>query len=79
MRDLDIDGVARKDERVSVPFDSETYEWLEKMAEQEERPTARQVTLYVKAVRELIDDQGFRLVEGKLRRVTATVDEEIDY
>ncbi len=78
MRELELDGVARKDERLSVPFDSETYEWLEKMAAEEERPTARQVTLYVKAVKELIEEQGFQLVQGKLRRVTVNTEEEVE-
>lgn len=70
MQDLGTDGLPRKDERISVPFDAETYERLDQMANQEERPIARQVTLLVKAAIELIDEQGFRLVEGKLRKLT---------
>lgn len=70
MRDLVTNDLPRKDERISVPFDTETYERLEQMADQEERPIARQVTLLVKAAFELIDEQGFRLVEGKLRKIS---------
>lgn len=70
MRDLVTSDLPRKDERISVPFDAETYERLEQMANQEERPIARQVTLLVKAAFELIDEQGFRLVEGKLRKIS---------
>ncbi|MEP0913082.1 hypothetical protein NDI45_19405 [Leptolyngbya sp. GB1-A1] len=62
--------VARKDERVTVPFDRETLERVEAMANQEERPVARQITLLVKAALELIDQQGFKLVDGKLRKVS---------
>lgn len=64
-----VSDVPRKDERVTVPFDRETLDRVEEMASQEERPTARQVTLLVKAAIELIDEQGFKLVEGKLRKV----------
>ena len=70
MRDLVTSDLPRKDERISVPCDAETYERLEQMANQEERPIARQVTLLVKAAFELIDEQGFRLVEGKLRKIS---------
>ena len=70
MRDLVTSELPRKDERISVPLDGETYERLEQMANQEERPIARQVTLLVKAALELVDDQGFRLVEGKLRKIS---------
>jgi len=69
MQNLTTD-VARKDERVTVPFDRETLERVEAMANQEERPVARQITLLVKAALELIDQQGFKLVDGKLRRVS---------
>ncbi|MBD2462279.1 hypothetical protein H6G89_14620 [Oscillatoria sp. FACHB-1407] len=69
MQDLAVD-VARKDERVTVPFDRETLERVEAMADQEERPVARQITLLVKAALELIDHQGFKLVDGKLRKVS---------
>lgn len=64
-----VSDVPRKDERLTVPFDRETLDRVEEMASQEERPTARQVTLLVKAAIELIDEQGFKLVEGKLRKV----------
>jgi len=64
-----VSEVPRKDERVTVPFDRETLDRVEKMASQEERPTARQITLLVKAAIELIDDQGFKVVGGKLRKV----------
>ncbi|GAB4381153.1 MAG: hypothetical protein Kow00121_38940 [Elainellaceae cyanobacterium] len=65
-----VTDVARKDERVTVPFDRETLNRVEAMADQEERPVARQVTLLVKAALELIDEQGFKLVDGRLRKVS---------
>jgi len=69
-----IAEVARKDERVTVPFDRETLDRLGVMAEQDERPVARQITVLVKAAMELIEEQGFRLVDGKLRKVTIQAD-----
>lgn len=63
--------MARRGERVSVQFDDETLlKRVEEMAEVEERPISRQVLLLVKAAIELIDEQGFHLVNGKLRRGT---------
>lgn len=70
MRDLVTGELPRKDERISVPFDPETYKRLEELASQEERPIARQVTLLVKAALELMDEQDFHLVAGKLRKVS---------
>lgn len=70
-----VEDLARKDERVSVPFDPETYDRIEKMAEIEDRPVARQISLLVKAALELVDEQGFHLINGKLRRGTF---EELD-
>jgi hypothetical protein len=71
-----VSEVPRKDERMTVPFEREVLDRLEEMARQEERPTARQVTLLVKAAIELIDEQGFRLVSGKLRKVTEHLDDD---
>lgn len=70
MRDLKkVDELARKGDRVSVQFDDENLlRQVEKMAEIEERPTSRQITLLVKAAVELIEEQGFHLVGGRLRR-----------
>lgn len=72
MRDVKkVDELARKGDRVSVQFDDETLlRQVEKMAEIEERPTSRQIVLLVKAAIELIEDQGFHLVGGRLRRGT---------
>lgn len=62
--------VPRKDERVTVPFDRETLNRIEEMANQEERPVARQILLLTKAALELVEQQGFKLVDGKLRKVS---------
>jgi hypothetical protein len=61
----------RSGERVSVQFDDENLlKRIEEMAIDEERPVSRQVLLLAKAAVELIDEQGFHLVGGKLRRGT---------
>jgi hypothetical protein len=81
MRDVKkVDELARKGDRVSVQFDDENLlRQIEKMAEMEERPTSRQIMLLVKAAVELIEEQGFHLVSGRLRRGTfeqLDIDEE---
>lgn len=81
MRDIKkVDDLARKGDRVSVQFDDENLlKQIENMAEMEERPTSRQIVLLVKAAIELIDEQGFHLVGGRLRRGTfeqLDIDEE---
>lgn len=58
--------VPRKDERVTVPFDSETLRRVEELAKVQERPVSRQVLLLVKAALALMDEQGYKLVDGKL-------------
>lgn len=70
-----VTEVPRKDERITVPFDRETLSRVEEMAGQDERPVARQITILVKAAIELMDDQGFKLVEGKLRKITVEEEE----
>jgi hypothetical protein len=74
-----VSEVPRKDERLTVAFDKETLDRVAEMASQDERPTARQVLLLVRAAIELIDEQGFKLVEGKLRKVLEQSLEEMDY
>jgi len=72
MRDLKtVEELARKGDRVSVQFDDEDLlRKIEEMAQTEERPTSRQIVVLVKAAIELIDEQGFHLINGKLRRGT---------
>ncbi len=66
-----VEELARRGERVSVQFDDEALlKRVEEMAGVEERPISRQVLLLVKSAIELIDEQGFHLVNGKLRRGT---------
>ncbi|KAM3107298.1 hypothetical protein [Phormidesmis sp. 146-33] len=72
MRDVKtVEELARKGDRVSVQFDDEDLlRKIEEMAQTEERPTSRQIVVLVKAAIELIDEQGFHLINGKLRRGT---------
>lgn len=70
-----VEELARKGERVSVQFDDETLlERVGEMAEAEVRPVSKQILLLVKAAVELLDEQGFKLVDGKLRKVTIEKD-----
>jgi uncharacterized protein YdcH (DUF465 family) len=72
MRDVKtVEELARKGDRISVQFDDEDLlRKIEGMAQTEERPTSRQIVVLVKAAIELIDEQGFHLINGKLRRGT---------
>lgn len=66
-----VNELPRKGERVSVQFDDEALlKRIEEMAAIEERPLSRQLLLLVKAAVELIDEQNFHLVNGKLRKVS---------
>jgi hypothetical protein len=68
--------LARRGERVTIQFDDpELLRQIEEMAEAEERPVSRQALLLIKAAVELINEQGFHVVNGKLRRGTF---EELD-
>lgn len=68
--------VPRKDERLSVPFDKEVLDRIKSLAEQEERPAAKQVALLVKAALELMDEQGYQLIGGKLRQLPLPLEGE---
>jgi hypothetical protein len=71
-----IEDLARKGERVTIQFDDpEVLRQIEQMAEDEERPVSRQALLLIRMALELINDQGFHVVNGKLRRGTF---EELD-
>jgi hypothetical protein len=72
-----VTELPRKDDRISVPLDGDTLEKLEAMAAKDERPVARQAVALIKAAIELIEEHGFRLVEGKLRRVSIEETEEL--
>lgn len=63
------DDLVRKQPRVHTPLPVEVFERLEQLANEEARPTANMASVLIQAAIELIDDQGFRVVGGKLRKV----------
>ncbi|NJR37759.1 MAG: hypothetical protein HC781_01635 [Leptolyngbyaceae cyanobacterium CSU_1_4] len=72
-----VDELARKGERVTVQFDDESLlRRIEQMAEVEERPVSRQILIMVRAAVELLDEQEFKLIDGKLRRVSVEQSDE---
>jgi predicted DNA-binding protein len=72
----EIKDLARKQQRVPVPLPDETLKRLDELADQDSRPTANMASVLIQAAIALIDEQGFRLVEGKLRRVSIEEAEE---
>lgn len=63
--------LARRGERVTIQFDDpEVLRQIEAMAEQQERPVSRQALLLIRMALELINEQGFHVVNGKLRKVS---------
>lgn len=60
----------RQEPRLTIALDQETLDRIKEMAEQDERPLGRQILILLRATIELIDEQGFSLLEGKLRKVT---------
>ncbi len=62
--------LVRKQPRVHTPLPVEVFERLEKLADEDARPTANMASVLIQAALELIDAQGFKLIEGKLRKVT---------
>jgi hypothetical protein len=62
--------LARKLPRIHTPVPEETRKRLEELAAAEARPVANMTSVLIQAVLELIDQQGFCLVEGKLRKVS---------
>jgi hypothetical protein len=65
-----INDLARKLPRIHTPVPEETLKRLEELAEAEARPVANMTSVLIQAALELIDQQGFRLVEGKLRKIS---------
>lgn len=62
--------MARKGERVTVQFDDpDLLKRLEELAGQAERPVSREIVVWLKMAMELVDEQGFHVVNGKLRKV----------
>jgi predicted DNA-binding protein len=59
----------RKQPRVHTPLPDEVMQRLEALAEVDARPVANMASLLIQAAIELMDKQGFRLVEGKLRKI----------
>ncbi len=59
----------RKQPRVHTPLPEAVYRRLESLAEQDSRPTANMASALIQAAIELIDQQGYQLVGGKLRKV----------
>jgi predicted DNA-binding protein len=59
----------RKQSRVHTPLPDETLKRLEELADVDARPIANMASLLIQAAIELMDEQGFRLIEGKLRKV----------
>lgn len=60
----------RKQPRVHTPLPEETLQRLEQLADAEARPVANMSSVLIQAAIELIDEQGFQLVGGKLRKVS---------
>lgn len=70
-----LNDLVRKQPRVHTPLPQEVLDRLDALAEQDARPTANMASVLIQAAIELIDEQGFRLIEGKLRRVSIAADE----
>lgn len=60
----------RKQPRVHTPLPEEVMKRLEELADVEARPVANMSSILIQAAIELLDDQGFSLVQGKLRKIT---------
>lgn len=71
-----VSDLPRKDDRLSVPFDGDTLEKLEAMAVKDERPVARQAVVLVRAAIELLEKQGYSMVDGNLRKVSTESETE---
>jgi hypothetical protein len=65
-----VNDLPRKLSRVHTPLPEDTLQRLEQLADSEARPVANMASVLVQAALELIDQQGFRLVEGKLRKIS---------
>jgi hypothetical protein len=67
-------GVSRKP-RLPIPLENNLYRWLEALSAEEDRDKANMVIVLLKASRELMDEQRFCLVKGKLRKVSFETDQ----
>jgi hypothetical protein len=70
MRSATSDSDLARKPRLPIPLDDDLYQWLETVSAEEDRDKANMVIVLLKASRELMDEQGFRLVKGKLRKVS---------
>lgn len=61
--------LTRKQPRVHTPLPEETLKRLEELADMDARPVANMASVLIQAAVELIDEQDFKLVGGKLRKV----------
>lgn len=68
----------RKQPRIQVPLPQEVMDQLDDLADADGRPTGNMASMLIQAAIELIDDQGFSLVQGKLRKIAITTDEPTD-
>lgn len=68
----------RKQPRTQVPLPQEVMNRLEALADEDSRPTANMASILIQAAIELMDEQGFKLVQGKLRKVAVLPDEPMD-
>ena len=62
--------MARKHPRIYIPLPEETLKRVEELALFETRPVANMASVLIQAAVELIDEQDFKLVGSKLRRIT---------
>lgn len=69
----------RKNPRIQIAVPQEVLDRLENLADEDGRPVGNMGAMFIQAAIELIDEQGFRLVGGKLRKVVEQSLEEMDY
>ncbi|GEM_PF-5740923 len=60
----------RKQPRVHTPLPEETMKRLEELADIDARPVSNMASILIQAAIELINERDFKLVGGKLRKVT---------
>lgn len=77
-QDLQAIELPRKQPRIQVPLPQEVMDRLEQLSDIDGRPTSNLSSMLIQAAIELIDEQGFRLVGGKLRKVVEQPFEEIE-
>lgn len=70
MRSATSDSELARKPRLPIPLDDDLYQWLEAISEEEDRDKANMVIVLLRASRELLEEQGFQLVKGKLRKVS---------